>query len=119
MNDLVWEIPLILTLLVIGFCIRWVMERMRNKNGNSLFARIFTDNREFDGTLFTFGILAAFLSVIFLTYFNPEYAELTTTGQVIEVVKMMFNFMAGYLFRKVGEPSRNVDGKQEDQKGDT
>ena len=113
MGPLIWEIPLILGLIGIGFCLRWYVERMRNKNRDSFFARIFTDNREFDGTLFTFGILVAFLSVIFLTYLNPEYAELTTTGQVIEVVKMMFNFMAGYLFRKVSESPGNGDKKQE------
>jgi len=117
MSPLIWEIPLIITLIAIGFGIRWCLERMRNPNGETLFSRIFTSNREFDGTIFTVVLLFCFVLMIVLTYRSKEFAELSTTAQIIEIIKLMFSFMAGYLFRKVGEPlaNGNADTK-EDQK---
>ena len=119
MSPLVWEIPLIVALIGVGFCVRLILERMKHPNADTLFSRIFKSNREFDGSVFTVVLLFCFLLLIILTYRSKEFAELSTTAQILEIIKLMFSFMAGYLFRKVGEPLPNgdADTKQEtDQK---
>jgi len=92
MSPLAWEIPVIITLIAVGFCIRWCFERMRNPNRETLFSRIFTSNREFDGTIFTVVLLFCFVLMIVLTYRSQEFAALSTTAQLIEIIKLMFSF---------------------------
>ena len=57
-------------------------------------------NMEFDGTIFLIGLVASFLLTIVLTYLNPEFAALSTTEKIIDIIDRMFVFMAGFLFKK-------------------
>ena len=68
-------------------------------------------NKELDGTIFLIIMGVAFLSMIALTYRKPEFAALATSEKILEIIKDMFIFMAGYLFKKavdaIGGDSHN------------
>ena len=60
-------------------------------------------NKELDGTIFLCGMILAFLLMIALTYQKPDFAALPTSEKIIDIIKDMFIFMAGYLFKKVSD----------------
>lgn len=57
-------------------------------------------NKEWDGSIFLAGMVAAFILMIVLTYRNQDFAALETSQKILEIIKDMFIFMAGYLFKK-------------------
>ena len=68
-------------------------------------------NKEWDGTIFIISMVIAFLSIIILTYKSKEFAALESTKLILEIVKGMFFFMAGYLFKRASENGGTSEDK--------
>ena len=73
-------------------------------------------NKEFDGTMFIGVMLLCFLLSIIFTYINPEFAKLTTTQKVFEIIEKLFFIIVGYLFRKASESNGNGSENKETPK---
>lgn len=56
-------------------------------------------NKEWDGTIFMIGMIIAFLGTIYLTYKNPSFAAQPTTENVLDIIKTMLTFAAGFIFK--------------------
>ena len=56
-------------------------------------------NKEWDGTIFMLLILVAFIATIVMTYRNPDFAQLPTTDKVLDIIKTMLTFAAGFIFK--------------------
>ena len=70
-------------------------------------------NKELDGTIFIIVICAAFLSMVYLTYRSPEFAELPSTQKILEIIKDISLIIVGYLFKKAGDSVIEAAGKNE------
>jgi len=60
-------------------------------------------NKELDGTIFIIVICVAFLSMVYLTYRSPDFAELSSTEKILEIIKDISLIIVGYLFKKAGD----------------
>ena len=75
-------------------------------------------NKELDGTIFLIGIIGVFILTVIFTYKKPEFAGLPTTEKILEIIKDMLIFMAGYLFKKAADLVSDIkNGSSDKQKG--
>lgn len=73
-------------ILIVGFLLGRLL---RKREGDSLFARIFKDNKDFDSTLDRLSISAIILLMLIL--FHDDMADPAKGGLIINVFVLAFN----------------------------
>lgn len=92
-----------LALLIVGV----LFGRLRKpRQGDSLFARIFKDNRDFDSTLDRLSITAVILLMLIL--FHNDMTDPAKSGLIINIFLMAFNaWQALVLGKALKDASKN------------